>query len=61
MLFRSLAGIEFASGDTLTVEQDARLPLQLDGEEEWLEPGDFPLVMKRLDSGLRTLSPGANP
>ncbi|MEI8094147.1 MAG: diacylglycerol kinase family protein [Spirochaetales bacterium] len=53
---RGLPGIEFARGDSLSVHQSARLPLQLDGEEFWLEPGDFPLTMKRVASGLRTLS-----
>jgi diacylglycerol kinase family enzyme len=53
---RGLASIEFASGDQLTVSQSARLPLQLDGEEYWLEPENFPVEMRRCDSGLRTLS-----
>jgi len=53
---RGLPGIEFSRGDELHVAQEgARLPLQLDGEVFWLEPGDFPVTMAQRDSGLRTL------
>jgi len=41
---RGLPGIEFARGDRLQItQQGARLPMQLDGEVFWLEPGDFPV------------------
>jgi len=53
---RGLPGIEFASGDAISITQAERLPMQLDGEEYWLEAGDYPLEIRRCDSGLQTLS-----
>jgi diacylglycerol kinase family enzyme len=54
---RSLKGIQFASGDSLTVTSPVRIPLQMDGEVLWLDPEHFPLTMSASDRGLRVLKP----
>ncbi len=52
---RGLDGITLASGNALTVTSPVRVPLQMDGEVLWLEPGDFPVTLSIADRGLQIL------
>jgi len=49
---RGLAGITLAKGQRLTVRSPVRMPLQMDGEVLWLDPGAFPVVLTVEDRGL---------
>ena len=53
---RGLDGIVLAAGDELRITSPVRLPLQMDGEDLWLEPPQFPVTMTITDLGLRALS-----
>lgn len=54
---RGLDGIVLASGTSLKVDSPVRIPLQMDGEVQWLDPPHFPLTMEIVDKGLQVLRP----
>ncbi len=41
----------------ITIRYDRRITVQVDGEADWLEPEDFPLVMRTRDRSRKVLQP----
>jgi diacylglycerol kinase family enzyme len=50
-----LAETSFHSATRVDIECAGRIPLQLDGELVWLEPGDFPVSMKVIEPAIKVL------
>lgn len=59
LFYRGLHGrlheVSFHSADRVEVEYQGRMPLQLDGELAWLEPGDFPISFQVLPPRIKVL------
>lgn len=43
--------VRMEDADRATIEYSGRLPMQLDGEAQWLEPEDFPVCFERIQVG----------
>lgn len=49
-------GTTMHSAAEITVRYPARLLMQVDGEVQWLEPEDFPVRLRVIETGIRILS-----
>jgi diacylglycerol kinase family enzyme len=47
--------VRFFSASRVEIDYKARIPMQFDGEVEWLEPKDFPLTIQVLDPKINVL------
>jgi diacylglycerol kinase family enzyme len=50
-----LPEVSFYSATRVDIEYAGRIPMQLDGELFWLEPGDFPLSMRVIEPKIKIL------
>jgi len=50
-----LPEVRFFRADRVDIDYHGRIPLQLDGELVWLEPGDFPLSLQVVDAKIKVL------
>ena len=50
-----LPEVSFYRAYKVDVAYKGRIPMQLDGELTWLDPGDFPVTMKILEPKIKVL------
>ena len=50
-----LPEVSFYRASRVDIEYEGRIPMQLDGELFWLEPGDFPLSMRVIEPKIKIL------